>query len=231
MQFLCHSMDIYTYAFLTTDTSDLEWPIGIQDTVQLVKAKRVSAVVETQVDLDALQDNDERLMQAVLAHDRVIGALFGQTPILPLRFGTLFGSLETLQADLAEREWEYLEKLERFAGHGQYTVKFIPLEVSASSTSSEAKGKQYLLAKKQRYQTQQSFRESQAAQWENIRSVIRTVYPGAIAPEPLDNTPRIYLLLPLQEEPLLHQRFKDWQLACPSWELQLFGALPPYDFI
>jgi hypothetical protein len=225
-------MTVYTYAFtLKGKASELELPEGIFKTVQLFSGDRVAAVVEPDVDVEALQSDDDRLLQAVLDHDRAICQLFRQTALLPLRFGTVFDSMAGLQGHLVRQEEAYFSALQRLAGKGEYALKFTPLAAPTPDMPAQTTGKAYLLAKKRRYQSLQNFRESQAAQWENIRSVITQNYPEAIAAEPRENTQRMYLLASVEEESLLHQRFRDWQSACPSWELHLEGALPPYHFL
>lgn len=224
-------MEVYAYAFLKTPPVELELPLGINQGVQLVPGKQICAVVELDVDVNRLQGDDALLVQAIVAHDRTLGELFAQQCLLPLRFGTLFRSLQALQEHLVTREAEYLEKLDRFVGQGEYILKCLKRPEPESEISTEVRGKAYLLAKKQRYQATQAFQNEQAAQWDWIRRQVTQLYPEAIATELEDQSHRIFLLAPMQEEPLLYERFQEWQQTCSAWELQLGDALPPYHFV
>ncbi len=118
--------NFYIYGFLSTPATVLELPIGIKDRVLAIAHAGVSALVEPQVSLESLQNDDERLIQAVLSHDRVICEVFRQTTILPLRFGTCFVSKESLVTHLESHAEEYLEKLRQLNGKAEYILKFIP---------------------------------------------------------------------------------------------------------
>ncbi|NER38136.1 MAG: GvpL/GvpF family gas vesicle protein [Oscillatoria sp. SIO1A7] len=216
-------------------TSKLELPWGIAGQVELFEGDRLCALVEKNISLEELKSDEERLMRAVVAHDRAICELFRQTPILPLRFGTVFRSSSALLEHISSCESEYLQKLARLAGLAEYSLRAIPLQAPASSPV-QSKGKEYLLAKKQRYQARQNFQESQAADWEKVSEAIAASYTDAILASPSGNASsakdkRVYFLAPQAEEPLLHQRLADWQQACPTWQLHLSEPLPPYHFI
>lgn len=222
---------MYVYAFVYHRGLDLEFPVGIARPVRLVVGDRLAAVVEPDVAIDELQADDERLMHAVLAHDRVICDINRQTDaLLPLRFGTLFPSEQTLRAHLKGRDREYGAKLDRLAGKAEYTLKFTPGDPPEESATSRLKGKDYLLAKKQRYRERQWFQREQKREWEEIRATISTLYPEAIVAEAQENTQRLHLLAPYPNETLYQIHFPAWQQACPRWQIQLDGPLPVYHF-
>jgi hypothetical protein len=223
--------NFYTYAFLETPAAVLDLPVGIGVSVLLISHAGVSALVEPEVSLESLQNDDERLIQAVLSHDRVICELFRQTTILPLRFGTSFVSKESLLTHLEFHAEEYLEKLRQLNGKAEYMLKFIPRTLDEPVITPEAGGRQYFLAKKQRYQTQQDFQIAQTAEWDRAVHLITQIYKSAIVVQPQGEEARIYLLVSRQDEPLLAEQFLAWQKACSRWELQLGEALPPYHFI
>ena len=223
--------NFYTYAFLETPVADLELPVGISDRILLIDNAGISAVVEAKVSLESIQNDDEKLIQAVLSHDRVICELFRQTTVLPLRFGTSFASKQSLLMHLESHANEYLEKLRKLDGKIEYILKFIPQTPEAPTIGNETGGRQYFLAKKQRYKTQQEFYAAQTAEWENAVEQITEIYKSAIVDRPENEATRIYLLVSIQEENILAEQFLTWQKACPRWELQLGEALPPYHFI
>lgn len=223
--------NFYTYAFLNTPVADLELPLGISDRIFLIDNAGISAVVEVGVSLESIQNDDEKLTQAVLSHDRVICELFRQTTVLPLRFGTFFASKESLLTHLESHGEEYLKKLRQLNGKSEYILKFTPQTPEEPTIANETGGKQYFLAKKQRFKTQQEFYNLQAAEWDNAVEEITEIYKSAIVVKPENEAARIYICVSLEEENILVEQFITWQKACSRWELQLTEALPPYHFI
>ncbi|MFM7279478.1 MAG: gas vesicle protein, partial [Microcystis aeruginosa] len=96
--------------------------------------------------------------------------------------------------------------------------------------SSESKGRQYFLAKKQLYEAQQDFYTLQGSESQNLVDLITQSYPSMKIITAPGTESRIYLLVNFQEEPLLIERVLHWQKACPRWELQLGQVSPPYHF-
>ena len=223
--------NFYTYAFLNTPVADLELPLGISDRIFLIDNAGISAVVEVGVPLESIQNDDEKLTQAVLSHDRVICELFRQTTVLPLRFGTSFASKESLLTHLESHGEEYLKKLHQLDGKSEYILKFIPQTPEEPTIANETGGRQYFLAKKQRFKTQQDFYNLQAAEWDNAVEQITEIYKSAIVVKPENEAARIYICVNLEEENILAEQFITLQKACPRWELRLTEALPPYHFI
>ena len=225
--------NIYAYAFLGTPEIPLELPVGMGgDRLLLISTSGISALVEPGISVKSWENDDEKLIKAVVSHDRVLCELFAQTTVLPLRFGVSFVSEENLLSHLESHRLEYLEKLKEIEGKAEYTLKFIPKTFEEPKTPAKGKGKEYFLAKKQRYQTQQNFLESQASQWEEIAAEIKELHPTAVIMEPEgEELRKVHLLIGFQEESLLAEQFLTWQEFCSYWELQLGGALPPYHFI
>ncbi|MFN6501543.1 MAG: GvpL/GvpF family gas vesicle protein [Nostoc sp. DedQUE01] len=222
--------NLYVYAFIKTPLVDLNLPVGISKIVVLISKSGVSALVESAISLESLQNNDESLIKAVLSHDRIICEVFRQTTLLPLRFGTSFASQASLLNHLETHAEEYLEKLCQIKGKNQYILKFIPRTLDETNTPAASGGREYLLAKKQRYQAQQDFYTAQITEWENVAQTITQIHESKIVKQEGKET-RIYLLVSSQNESLLTAQVLAWQEACPRWELQLGEALPPYEFI
>ena len=140
--------NFYTYAFLETPVASLELPVDIRDRTLLVSHGGVSALVEPDVSIESLESDDERLIQAVLSHDRVICELFRQTTVLPLRFGTAFTSKESILTHLESHAENYLDKLHQLKGKAEYILKFLRRTLDEPTIPTQAKGRQYFLAKK-----------------------------------------------------------------------------------
>jgi hypothetical protein len=222
---------MYTYAFCKTPTLSDKTLDGIAGAVQMITEAQLSAFVEPNLDLEAIQSQDDRLLKAVLSHDRVVRELFQHQTILPLRFGTQFASLESLQSHLRQHQAGYLAKLSQLENKAEYTLKLLPVEVEVPPTPPQATGKNYFLAKKQQYQTQAAQQQQRQAEWQQVMQAIGQVYPCMIAGEQADGEQRVYLLVDHREEVTLQQHWQHWQDLCSDWHLQLGEALPPYHFV
>ncbi len=194
----------------------------------------LSALVEPEFELEAIEKDDTQLVQAVLAHDRVICELFWQVTILPLRFGTQFLSRDRLMKHLSENANKYLEKLARLEGKAEYRLNLTPIEIESSSDSqidSSLKGRDYFEAKRQQLQAQLDQQESQQQEFQRILSEIEQIYPNVMRKAGSDGVERLYLLVDKQAEMELYQHLDEWQHHYPHWELGLGEALPPYHFV
>lgn len=74
---------MYTYAFLAAPKTTLQMPSGISGRLELVHHNQLAALTEPDVDFVALQEDDNLLVQAAIAHDRVMCAVFEQAVSFP----------------------------------------------------------------------------------------------------------------------------------------------------
>ncbi|MBW4419664.1 MAG: GvpL/GvpF family gas vesicle protein [Myxacorys californica WJT36-NPBG1] len=223
---------MYTYAFFKTPKTDLQFEQdGIAGQIEIMGTPTLSALVEPDLDLDEIQQNDHRLVQAVLTHDRIICDLFWTTAILPLRFGTWFVSPENLLEHLELHQDKYLAKLNQFEGKAEYRLMLMPIDNPPPQLESELRGKEYLLAKKQRYQQQVDQRTQQQQELKTVLNAIALAYPNHILKESQSEGEKLYLLVNREAEDTLYSRLEGWQNLCSSWELTLGEALPPYHFV
>jgi hypothetical protein len=222
--------NLYTYAFLEIPSSPLILPQGAANQVVLINGTELAAIVEPGIFLESFQNNDEKIIQMALSHDRVICELFQQITVLPLRFGTYFTSTNNLLTHLKSHEKEYQNKLEKINGKNEFTLKLIPRMIE-EIVPSEGGGKDYFLAKKQRYQNQNNFSIAQAAEKQNLIDLITKVNQLPVVVQEQEEQIQIYLLVSCQDKTLLLEQFLTWQKACPKWDLLLGDCLPPYHFI
>jgi Gas vesicle synthesis protein GvpL/GvpF len=218
---------VYTYAFLTTIPPQL--PEGIFGSLQIIAAKGLAALVEP-LAAESLQKTDQQLVQAVLAHDRVIRELFEQTTVLPLRFGTCFTSRQGLLEHLETNSGEYLTKLKELQGKAEYALKLTPIAFPEAAIGADVKGKDYFLAKKQIYQAQAAWQVEQQTELEVLFGAIAQQHSW-VRGEADNGVERVYLLGDRQSESGLVETFKTWQLQSAHWELMLGEPLPPYHFV
>jgi Gas vesicle synthesis protein GvpL/GvpF len=222
---------MYIYAFLPNPTHALALPPGISGSVQIVPREDLAALVEPDLDFAALEASDERLMEAILAHDRVTRDLFRQTTLLPLKFGTRFVSQTGLLEHLAVHQGEYSNKLAKLRGKAEYLLKLIALPYPESTIASNLKGQNYFLAKKQFYQAQLEWQRQQQAEFQQFGESVAQQYSDWVRGEPVHNIERFYILCDRIQERLLYEHLAVWQRRFSHWELGLGEMLPPYHFV
>lgn len=236
---------MYIYAFLKSPANSLQLPPGIEGNLQIIETElatenvgaiprsgSIAGIAEPGLtSLAAIEKDEQRLMQAVVTHDRILCELFNQTTILPLRFGTIFRSSADLIAHLDRRQKEYLAKLNQLEGKAEYTLKVVHLDAPVTAADPEAKGKAYLLAKKQRFSMVQEFQNQQNREWASLQQAIAETRFLTIIGEPQGTTNRLYLLIPKNQEPQLLEYVQTWQKNHPTWQLFLSESLPPYHFV
>jgi hypothetical protein len=224
-------MTVYAFAFLRCPTTPLTLPTGINSSVELMCVGEIAAVIEPDISIEALQANDKNLMQAILAHDRVLRSIFEQTAILPLRFGTCFVNGDRLVEHLQQHESSYLESLADLSGKAEYMLKAIPLERETQTMTQEKKGKAYLLEKKKQYQAQSSYQKQQRDELDELLNIIDQAYHYVFSPNDDSEIKKINILHSRKEEESLLKTYLQWRDRYQSWDLHLSEALPPYHFI
>ncbi|MDX2241280.1 MAG: GvpL/GvpF family gas vesicle protein [Leptolyngbyaceae cyanobacterium bins.302] len=216
---------MHVYAILHRSAA-LTLPEGVLSPLQSVVEGQLAAVVEPDLALVELQQDDAGLLQAVLAHDRVIRELFAQTTVLPLRFNT-FPALNELIADLQTNQKTYLNQLAQLDGQAEFTLKLSPVEISEGSIAPNLKGKEYFLAKKQHYQEQQRQEELRVQEFNLIVQAIVQQYLAVAQPD----SNQICILAQKQQYDGLQRQITDLQEQMNYWELHLGDALPPFHFV
>ena len=222
---------MYTYAFFKTPLAPLTLPSGIATVVQTAAAGQLSAIIEPALSLERLQQDDALLVQAVLAHDRVLRSLFLQTTILPLRFGTCFSSLPSVVNHLHTRQQTYLAKLAQLDGHAEYTLKLTPVAFPELALATDVKGKDYFVAKKQQYQAQQAYQQQQHEAARQIEQTVTQTYSQHHLGEATAGVKTLYLLVAHEQEKQLYQHMQTLQKHHSQWKITLGEALPPYHFV
>ncbi len=221
----------YIYAFFKNSDGLPTLPTGIVGALDIIGVEAIAAVVEYDVPLEAIQQDDQQLVQAVITHDQVICQLFAQVTVLPLRFGASFVNCDRLRDHLAANQQTYSYQLAQLEGKAEYTLKFIPRPLPAEATPNETQGKAYFLAKKQRYQAQVDYQQQQQQELQQLAVSIAQTYAKHLQADTQGTTHRLFLLLPQPEAAALYEQCKTWQAQCPTWELTVSEALPPYHFV
>lgn len=225
------SQPIYLYSICPRPLHPLPLPLGLAEPTQLIAIDDIAAVIETGVDLLALQTDEPRLLNAVLSHDRVICELFQHTPLLPLRFGTQIASIEHLKTHLAHQGADYAAKLAILSPKVEYQLKLMAQPVDLPPLAEGLTGRDYFLAKKQRIQDQTAAQEHQHQELALLLDDLHSTYGDTIEADSPAGEARVYLLIDRTAAGHLEQRVEEWRSQAPHWTLILSEALPPYHFV
>ncbi|MBW4463061.1 MAG: GvpL/GvpF family gas vesicle protein [Nodosilinea sp. WJT8-NPBG4] len=222
---------IYLYSICPRPLQPLPLPLGLAVPTRLIAVDNVAAIVETGVDLETLQTDEPRLLNAVLSHDRVICELFQHTPLLPLRFGTQIASIEHLKAHLVSQGADYAAKLAILGHQVEYQLKLIAQPVELPPLAEGLNGRDYFLAKKQRLQDQTAAQEQQHQELDQVLNDLHATYDNYIEAESPAGEARVYLLIDRAAAESLEQRVDEWRSQTTHWTLMLSDPLPPYHFV
>lgn len=222
---------VYIYGVCRCHPGEITLPLGLEGEIHLVGVDELAAIVEYGIDLEALQADDQRLLTAVLSHDRVICDLFQQTTILPIRFGTQLASRDKLQQHMASQYEFYQTRLTELTHKFEYQIKLTPRSITLSPPPEGLKGRDYFLAKKQRLQDQVTAQDQQQKELIELLTGIQQVFPAAVNATSEDGIVKVYVLLDSHESQTLQQQAEQWQAAAAAWQLSLSEALPPYHFV
>lgn len=222
--------NLYTYAFLEEPDLLLQLPQGYQGQVLLINTQSLAAIVEPGVPAETFNNDDQKLIDMAICHDRVICEVFLQITVLPLRFGTCFASEKMLVNHLESQGKEYKEKLSKIQGKEEITLKITPITIPESAPI-KGKGKDYFLAKKQQYQNQQEFNTNQWQEKQKLLEIIQAENHWDIVIQEQEQSTKIHFLINTENRSDILEQFLYWQESCPRWDLTLGESLPPYHFI
>lgn len=223
---------IYIYALISTSDLDLSSLAGLRNPLQIWGQGSLYAVVEENPFADGVPQEEDALLKAVIHHDRIVQAIFEQTPVLPLRFGSQFLDREQLEGYLIDHAALYGEQLAQFQDQAEFTLSFTPRALPSPNIATApepAKGRDYFLAKKKRLLTENDRLQTQQDQWIALQQKIQRAYPYSIWVE--GETPRAYLLVSFKREPHLHKQILQWEETHSEWQIQVSPPLPPYHFV
>lgn len=221
---------IYLYALCPSLAVSSGFPEGIGTApVEVLTVGPLGAVIEPDVDIAQIQADDTQLMTAVLAHDRILGHFFTQTPLLPLRFGTQFKDLDSVKTLLSAQGETYRQKLDYLQDKAEYLVKLIPQPLDLPEIATDLRGRDYFLAKKQRLQDHTIALHEQADHLQRFLADLQAANIPLVQNAPQDNEERLHVLLSRDAE-TTQQLMKTWQEQLPTWQLLCSEPLPPYHF-
>ena len=222
---------VYVYGLCQRQQAPNTLPLGLAQETQLISVDDIAVVVEYGIDLETLQADDQRLLNAVLSHDRVVCDLFQQGTVLPIRFGTQLASTEKLKEYIGNEYQTYLDKLQALDQKCEYQIKLQPEAITLPSSPDDLKGRAYFLAKKQRLKDQTVAQEQQHHELMSLFERIHQIFPNAVEATNEDGTAKVYILLDNDATSTLKHQAEQWQAEATYWNLSLSEALPPYHFV
>ena len=98
-------------------------------------------------DLNANMENLEWLAAAGVRHQRVVADIAAQTTVLPARFGTVFLSDKSLEADVKKRKRDLTESFKLVTGADEWGVKVFSRQPPQAAALNAASGTDYLRKK------------------------------------------------------------------------------------
>ncbi len=223
---------LYIYAILLTPFQLAEPIVGLWDQpVQCFVKGQLVAIAEGGADISALRRLPESLLlEKVLHHDRIITSLFGERPLLPMRFGMAFVSESALYQYLQENAQQLGDRLNFVAGKAEYTLELTPPMPTREIINSRD-GKSYLLAKKQQYVQQKNWSDRLQQESRDWQERLRTYccqwqIPYQVASS-VDMKLKWHLLLTLDQYVALCEYLQKFD----QWQWQISPPLPPYHFV
>ena len=226
---------MYTYAFLAAPDNTLQLPVGINGRLEMVHRDRMAALTEPDVDFERLQEDDDALVQAAIAHDRVMCSVFEQVPLIPLQFGTCFHSRQRLLDHLIKHQDTYLSKLDMLADCVEYCCKLTPRQQPSSldedaSISDDVLNQEFSTSLASNSPRESGINGILQAEKNDILARIAQTYPRLVAHTQGD-TERAYVLIQRAEVLELKEKVIRWRSQLHNWKLELGQPLPPYHFV
>jgi hypothetical protein len=180
---------------------------------------------------------ESALLEKVLKHDQIIASLFGDSHLLPMRFGIAFVSESALYKYLQDNAQHLSDRLQFVAGKAEYTLELTPRMPMRESISAKD-GKSYLLAKKQQYAQQKSWGDrlqAESCDWQNRLEQYCTHWtiPYQIV-STADLRLKCHLLLTEKQyaelSEYVNRSINSDTAGLSHWQWQISLPLPPYHF-
>lgn len=186
--------------------------------------------------LSANMENLDWLAEASVRHQRVVAAIANKTEVLPTRFGTVFLTKSSLQADIQSRRRTLESDFQRIRDSDEWGVKVFGVQPKVAPPKSGARtGKDYLKAKAallQRRPTKGTDADLIRFEEELKRVAVETAAGGKISGGQRGLQWQTSLLLRRDDrkrfEALLKKFSKEW---ADVRKIEATGPWPPYSFV
>jgi Gas vesicle synthesis protein GvpL/GvpF len=205
----------------------------------------VSEVDVTEFEGDALERNlaqPEWLEEKVRGHESVLDAAIANVSVVPMRFGSIFSSVDGLRAMLFEHGETLRASLERVRGRSEWGVKVhcdrsaLVGQLAAADGDAPATGRGYLMQKKAELDAEADAAEAAAVVAADVHASLAVLADDATTMTPRGYDARstvlngAYLVADAQREALM-RRIDELQTAHgPAYVFEVTGPWPPYNF-
>jgi hypothetical protein len=237
---------VYGVVPADTDNSVFEMVAGVAGGgVQLLSAGPLAAIAGEvplaefgEQPLRRNLENREWLESVVSAHDRVLAGALGTTPLVPLRFGTVYRGENGVRAMLDERAAELQTALERLRDRVELGVKAFYVNAAEADTPRPSSGRDYLLQK-------QRVRDAASVAQAEVLDSVRALHEHltSLSDDARVNAPQPAELSGRREPMLLNAAYLVGTERQPAFadavarhrddrlELALTGPWPAYNFV
>lgn len=155
-------------------------------------------------------------------HGRVVEAIAGTGPVLPVRFGTVLEDLDEARELLRTRESEWTERLRLVAGHVEVLVHAYDDRAPRPSPPAAGAGREYLMSRAAaRRHTDTMFDELAAVLGPHCREMRRL---------PATDEVRVACLVPSGGSDELRASLQAWADAAEGRRATTTGPWPPFTF-
>jgi len=226
----------YAYAVLPPDAPD---PLGIAglegDPVRLVRgstlAVAVSGVHPAMADWDPAAADPAEVARLATGHFDIVGRLFAQGSLLPLRLCTLYTSDASALSAVEQRAEPLTAALAQVSGAAQWTVR-MALRPGAEAVPEErpASGTEYLgrlRSQRQRKADDQLARRTEVRELLSAAAEVATSVDGPV--DSVDGVSAEFLVPAQRADEFRRALGPLHELGAGA--LELVGPLPPYSFV
>lgn len=193
-------------------------------------------VSEAQSDLDLAEEAE----RAALTHHRLVTGYHARSPILPVRFGSQFSSVETLRAHLAPQMHRLSQALAALAGMDEMTLSLaaapkIAAQGPEPDSGPEVRtggGADWLRARQAQRDRQKTHAQARAKAMGALRAALERRVARLVAVDPDQGLARWQVLLPRHDRAALDAWLATQGSAfdAAGIEVTLEGPWPPYSF-
>jgi hypothetical protein len=219
-----------------------EHPVSIFPSGEL--AVLVSEVEISEFEGEALESNlarPEWLEAKVRAHERVLDSAIERTTVVPMRFGSIFSTSDTLASMLSDHREDLSRSLDLVRGKAEWGVKvhFQPEDTSeqlVATTPEPVTGRDYLVRKKEDLRAVEEASALARKVAEEVHANLERVADQAVLTQPVGPVNRnvilsaAYLVDHGNRETFMENVGKMQQEHAGKYMFEVTGPWPPYNF-
>lgn len=230
---------VYLYAIRRDTPWDYRDICGIEDApIHHIGTSAVQAVISHHYwgeHFDSRINDMKWLTENALRHDQVIAKAFLYGTVLPIRFGTLFESVEEIENLLHVRSADLINELTHLEGRGEWSVNLArSVEVTDQPMASVRSGRDYLTQRRSALNLTEERRNERAKIGSEIHNAFAEIAEASVV-RSVDTTDAMFAATYLIENSRhaeLAQVLSRYQsdLEANGYQLRLTGPWAPFHF-